>query len=164
VKERKHFQEWTAEPQISPLRCAPVEMTKGRAVMARSGRSREGKQPICPGPPCFARGNKGQQRAFVQQLLSLEAWPFPLSSRPERSAVERSAVQRSLLEMCLLGDFQRNDHARLDAMACQGSLPQYRARGIRGVRRSHSGVRVCGSGGVRIATFHGAHLKPCVHH
>jgi hypothetical protein len=29
----KHFQEGTAEPQISPLRCAPVEMTKGRAVL-----------------------------------------------------------------------------------------------------------------------------------
>jgi hypothetical protein len=29
----KHFQERTAEPQISPLRCAPVEMTKGRAVL-----------------------------------------------------------------------------------------------------------------------------------
>ena len=28
----KHFQEGAAEPQISPLRCAPVEMTKGRAV------------------------------------------------------------------------------------------------------------------------------------
>jgi hypothetical protein len=24
------------KPQISPLRCAPVEMTKGRAVMTRS--------------------------------------------------------------------------------------------------------------------------------
>jgi hypothetical protein len=23
------------QPQISPLRCAPVEMTKGRAVVAR---------------------------------------------------------------------------------------------------------------------------------
>jgi hypothetical protein len=29
----KHFQERTAGPQISPLRCAPVEMTKGRAVL-----------------------------------------------------------------------------------------------------------------------------------
>jgi hypothetical protein len=31
----------------------------------------------------------------VQQLLSLEAPPFPLSSRPERSVVERSAVRPS---------------------------------------------------------------------
>ena len=29
----KHFQERTVEPQISPLRCAPVEMTKGRMVL-----------------------------------------------------------------------------------------------------------------------------------
>src|ERR1700679_3482332 len=29
----KHFQERTAGPQISPLRYAPVEMTKGRAVL-----------------------------------------------------------------------------------------------------------------------------------
>jgi hypothetical protein len=29
----KHSQEGIAEPQISPLRCAPVEMTKGRAVL-----------------------------------------------------------------------------------------------------------------------------------
>jgi hypothetical protein len=28
----KHFQERAAEPQISPLRFAPVEMTKGRAA------------------------------------------------------------------------------------------------------------------------------------
>jgi XapX domain-containing protein len=32
--------------------------------------------------------------ASVQQLLSLEAPPSPLSSRPKRSEVERSAVQR----------------------------------------------------------------------
>jgi hypothetical protein len=30
---KKHFQETIAKPQISPLRCAPVEMTKGRAVL-----------------------------------------------------------------------------------------------------------------------------------
>jgi hypothetical protein len=29
----KHFQERTAEPRISPLRYAPVEMTKGRAAL-----------------------------------------------------------------------------------------------------------------------------------
>jgi hypothetical protein len=31
----KHFQGRAAKPQISPLRCAPVEMTKGRVAMAR---------------------------------------------------------------------------------------------------------------------------------
>jgi len=30
----KHFHEGTAEPQISPLRCAPVEMTKGREALS----------------------------------------------------------------------------------------------------------------------------------
>jgi hypothetical protein len=30
----KHFQEGTAEPQISPLRFAPVEMTQERAALA----------------------------------------------------------------------------------------------------------------------------------
>src|ERR1700728_1146947 len=29
----KHFQARIAGPQISPLRCAPVEMTKGRAAL-----------------------------------------------------------------------------------------------------------------------------------
>ena len=38
---------------------------------------------------------KVMKRAPVQQLPSLEASPYPLSSRPERSVVERSAVQRS---------------------------------------------------------------------
>ena len=37
-----------------------------------------------------------------QQLLSIEAPPFPLSSRPKRSAVERSAVRRSSVEMFVL--------------------------------------------------------------
>jgi hypothetical protein len=37
--------------------------------------------------------------AFVQQLLSLEAPLFPLSSRPERSAVERSLCGYWFLEM-----------------------------------------------------------------
>jgi hypothetical protein len=32
----KHFQETTAKPQISPLRCAPVEMTKGRAALPQT--------------------------------------------------------------------------------------------------------------------------------
>src|ERR1700685_4558756 len=32
----KHFQSRSAAPQISPLRCAPVEMTKGRAALPAS--------------------------------------------------------------------------------------------------------------------------------
>ena len=34
--EEKHFQERTVEPQISPLRFASVEMTKGGVVVDRS--------------------------------------------------------------------------------------------------------------------------------
>jgi hypothetical protein len=46
------------------------------------------------------RPNQGdEKRPPVQQLLSLEAPPFPLSSRPERSAVERSAVSGPFVEM-----------------------------------------------------------------
>jgi hypothetical protein len=33
VPVEKHFQERTTKPQISPLRCASVEMTKGRAAL-----------------------------------------------------------------------------------------------------------------------------------
>jgi hypothetical protein len=45
------------------------------------------------------RDDKGEETAPVQQLLSLEAPLFPLSSRPERSAVERSAVSLCL-DLC----------------------------------------------------------------
>jgi hypothetical protein len=75
------------EPQISPLRYASVEMTKGRVVTARSRGLEMGRPQV---PPLHY--------AFVYQLLSLESLPSPLSSRPKRSAVERSAVQRSFLE------------------------------------------------------------------
>jgi hypothetical protein len=96
-KKMKTFprkEERTAEPQIFPLRCAPVEMTKGRAVLpgtivAEQDFSTEGSWTC--GPP------KVMKSAPVQRLLSLEAPPSPLSSRPKRSEVERSAVQRSLL-------------------------------------------------------------------
>jgi hypothetical protein len=36
------------EPQISPLRCASVEMTKGRAAFARSSGLEMGKRRISP--------------------------------------------------------------------------------------------------------------------
>jgi hypothetical protein len=49
------------------------------------------------GPSAHPRGCK---TAPVRQLLSLEAPPSPLSSRPKRSAVERSAVQRILPGKC----------------------------------------------------------------
>src|ERR1700721_2512567 len=34
--QEKHFRGRTARPQISPLRCAPVGMTRGRAVLPGS--------------------------------------------------------------------------------------------------------------------------------
>jgi hypothetical protein len=37
-----------SNPQISPLRCAPVEMTKGRAVMVRGSGSEKGQPQISP--------------------------------------------------------------------------------------------------------------------
>src|ERR1700722_1131972 len=47
------------------------------------------KQTADPSKPCASvEGKTGP----VQQQLSLEAQPYPLSSRPKRSAVERSAV------------------------------------------------------------------------
>jgi hypothetical protein len=51
----KHFQERTAEPQISPLRCASVEMTKGRLVLR--GRV------VAEEEPCFIA--LGGRRRFV---------------------------------------------------------------------------------------------------
>jgi hypothetical protein len=35
-----------SQPQISPLRCAPVEMTKGRAFMVRGSGSEKGQPQI----------------------------------------------------------------------------------------------------------------------
>jgi hypothetical protein len=67
----KHSHGWSAEPQISPLRCAPVEMTKGRAVLrgtvvaeqkpffitlggpkaqTSSGPNEQNRLPLCPLP------------------------------------------------------------------------------------------------------------------
>jgi hypothetical protein len=40
-----------------------------------------------------------ENSAYVRQPLSLEALPFPLSSRPKRSVVERSLCGCSVSEM-----------------------------------------------------------------
>jgi hypothetical protein len=74
--------------RISPLRFAPVEMTKGRVVMVR-GRGLGLEKAQVPPLRC----------ASAQQLNSLEAPPSPLSSRPKRSAVERSLCGYFFLEM-----------------------------------------------------------------
>ena len=64
------------KPQISPLRCASVEMTPLRAGRDDKRRDDSSEREAVP----------------VQQLLSPDEPPFPLSSRPKRSAVERSAT------------------------------------------------------------------------
>ena len=53
--KKKHFQERAAEPQISPLRCASVEMTKGRVAVARQ--CCLGNRNSSPG-----KGKQGQRR------------------------------------------------------------------------------------------------------
>ena len=54
------FPRYKAKPQISPLRCAPVEMTKGRVAMARSRGLGMGKPQVpplrSPGFPVETRG------------------------------------------------------------------------------------------------------------
>ena len=76
------------KPQISPLRCASVEMTKGRVVMVR-GRGLGIEKAQVPPLRC----------APVQHLVSLEAPPSRLSCRPKRSAVERSLCGYFFFEM-----------------------------------------------------------------
>src|ERR1700735_683231 len=71
-----------------------------------TGAKRSGE--ICgsavPSWKCFQQTNHGpsltqgdEKRPLFSNDSPLKTPPFPLSSRPERSAVERSAVQRSLL-------------------------------------------------------------------
>ena len=84
-------------PQISPLRCAPVEMTKERWVRSKSSSSRgvsgQTKVPHSPdllaserpagdetGAGCF-RSIAPSNRRFWNEPI------FPLSSRPERSRI-----------------------------------------------------------------------------
>jgi hypothetical protein len=66
------------QPQISPLRCAPVEMTKGRAALP--------KRVVAEHKPLGICGTRHSHSKPLGQQPH-----YPLSSRPERSAVERSA-------------------------------------------------------------------------
>ena len=63
---------------------------------------------------------KARTPVSVQQPLSLEAPLFPLSSRPERSAVERSLCGCSSLEMFF-------DRAKRSGGTC-GFFPPYSLR------------------------------------
>ena len=65
----KHFQEGTAEPQVSPLRCAPVEMTKGRAVLPGTVVAEQepfsspwvGRRPMIPLSKNISNYDKGRE-------------------------------------------------------------------------------------------------------
>jgi iron complex transport system substrate-binding protein len=90
---RKTFQERTTEPQIFPLRCAPVEMTKGRAVVALS-RGPENAQTA--GPSTALRSGRDDNSVCARKTFSEECVTpaIELSSPPERSEVEGPAVGR----------------------------------------------------------------------
>src|SRR5580658_3455854 len=94
----EHFQARIAGPQISPLRCAPVEMTKGRAALPLSVVAEQKVFLITLGGPKAHdfSGRDGKRLLFSH--LFLEEPLSPLSSRPElrRSVVERSAVSAVL--------------------------------------------------------------------
>src|ERR1700679_2992289 len=85
--------------QISPLRCAPVEMTKGRGALP--GIVVAEQNPLLV--PKAMTVPAADLAALIQQLLSPEATLSPLSSRPERSVVERSLCGCSFLEMFFCG-------------------------------------------------------------
>jgi hypothetical protein len=60
--QEKHFQEGKGEPQISPLRCAPVEMTKGGAVIARGSGQRDRRTADLSTALRSGRDDKGEDR------------------------------------------------------------------------------------------------------
>jgi hypothetical protein len=121
--------EWlwrAAEVQvICKLQVAPAEMPKGRVVISRSrgpgnpqiairsGRDDKGEsgygpqqrlQGICklqvaPAGMTRVRDSSFEREVVLFSMLSQEALPSPLSSRPKRSEVERSLCECSLLEM-----------------------------------------------------------------
>jgi hypothetical protein len=84
---KKHFQEGTAEPQISPLRFASVEMTKGRAGALLEDWLPEELQIA---PPRFAsvEMTKGRAELFLKtgcreelQIAPLRSPGFPVDIR-----------------------------------------------------------------------------------
>jgi hypothetical protein len=92
----KHFQERAAEPQISPLRCASVEMTKGRSVLPRNSGCGTGAvlhhlgwstRPVTPPIEHEAANIHTYSSASVQQPLFLGSTdlPFVISTEAQRS-------------------------------------------------------------------------------
>src|ERR1700678_2689601 len=86
----KHSQERTAGPQISPLRCAPVEMTKGRAALPLSVVAEQKLFFITLGGPT-AHDFSGRDANFIcaRKVFNEEFLPptIELSSRPKESWV-----------------------------------------------------------------------------
>src|ERR1700727_1810086 len=98
LRSKNISREGPLTPQISPLRCAPVEMTKGRAALPLSVVAEQKVFLITLGGPKAHdfSGRDGKRLLFSH--LFLEEPLSPLSSRPElrRSVVERSAVSAVL--------------------------------------------------------------------
>jgi hypothetical protein len=108
---RKTFPRRGIHTEVSPLRCAPVEMTRGREALPgrevadgshfhphQVGRW-PGRWPMITredkGKGCGSLGSGGQTQG--EQPLSIKVHPSPLSSRPKRSAAERFSVLMPLL-------------------------------------------------------------------
>jgi hypothetical protein len=76
------FPRQSIHTEISPLRCAPVEMTKGRGAFPGRVFAEQKLLFITLGKP-----QPMISPVSILQLLSLEAPLSLLSSRPQRSAV-----------------------------------------------------------------------------
>jgi hypothetical protein len=99
------------KPQISPLRCAPVEMTsflqRGFVpLLERYGLKFVTNLSSRPELPWASDPPKVMKNASVQQPLSKEPSPFPLSSRAYPDFLLHSSHQR-----LFCGSRQREPHA-----------------------------------------------------
>src|SRR5277367_3313969 len=87
--QEKHSQERTAEPQISPLRCASVEMTKGRVALPERVVAEEKRFFITLGGP-KAHQNSGRDdnsvvpaRALARDICPQGNVVIPTGSYPD---------------------------------------------------------------------------------
>jgi hypothetical protein len=72
----KHFQEWTAEPQISPLRFAPVEMNKGSDALPEDRSLGEN----CRSPTTLLRSSGREDKERVVAYLGSCDWDVWISA------------------------------------------------------------------------------------
>jgi len=95
----KHSQERTAEPQISPLRCASVEMTKGRAVLPSTVVAEQEPffitlgGPKAHAPPVY----KVTALALVAEVLTGQRKAFTPGLKPGNCGTRRSRGLKSPL-------------------------------------------------------------------